>query len=126
MNLKHFKPEEFTMDGKPVFNKMNPDFLVKLDTCRELSGIPFRITSSFRTPEKNRRVGGSPGSMHLKGRAVDIECESGEDRAIIIKTALNLGLSVGVMRAGLHLDDRDVQIVFDYYKRYGEGKALEE
>lgn len=114
------------MDGKPVFNKMNPDFLVKLDTCRELSGVPFRITSSFRTPEKNRRVGGSPGSMHLKGRAVDIECESGEDRAIIIKTALNLGLSVGVMRTGLHLDDRDVQIVFDYYKRYGEGKALEE
>lgn len=126
MNLKHFQPEEFTMDGKPVFNKMNPDFLVKLDTCRELSGVPFRITSSFRTPEKNRRVGGSPGSMHLKGRAVDIECESGEDRAVIIKTALNLGLSVGVMRTGLHLDDREGQIVFDYYLRYGEGKALEE
>jgi len=126
MNLKHFKPGEFTEDTKPAFDKMHPDFLIKLDTCRDLCGVPFSITSSYRSPEKNRRVGGSPGSMHLKGRAVDITCPDGVTRAKIMKTALTLGLSVGVMRNGLHLDDRETQIVFDYYQRYGEGRAEEE
>ncbi len=126
MELKHFKPSEFTEDTKPAFDKMHPDFLLKLDTCRDLCGVPFSITSSYRSPEKNRRVGGSPGSMHLKGRAVDITCPDGVTRAIIMKTALTLGLSVGVMRNGLHLDNRETQIVFDYYQRYGEGRAEEE
>ena len=123
MELKHFKPAEFTEDLRPVFDKMHPDFLLKLDTCRDLCGVPFAITSSYRSPEKNRRVGGAPGSMHLKGRAVDITCPDGVTRAIIMKTALNLGLSVGVMRNGLHLDDREEQIVFHYYQKYGQSSS---
>ena len=116
--MKYFQESEFVMDGKPVFGRMNKAFLEKLDTCRHLAGVPFHITSSYRTPEKNRRVGGSPGSMHLKGRAVDVLCTDGIIRAAIVKAALSLGLSVGVMKNGLHLDDRDMQVVFHYYDRY--------
>jgi hypothetical protein len=105
---------------------MDDGFLVKLDTCRDLSGVPFLVTSSYRDPEHNRKVGGAPGSMHLKGRAVDIVCSDGATRATIIKHALNLGLSVGIMREGLHLDNRGEQIVFHYYPRYGDGKSEQE
>ena len=30
-----------------------------------------QITSAYRTPDTNQRVGGSPGSQHLSGRALD-------------------------------------------------------
>lgn len=120
MQLRHFSPDEFTMDGLPVFDKMQPGFLELLDECRERAGVPFKITSSYRTPEKNRMVGGSPTSMHLKGRAVDIACTTGRMRARVMQVALGLGLSVGVMQRALHLDDRAVStpIVFDYYGKY--------
>lgn len=120
MELKHFSPSEFTLLGEVVFDKMQPDFLAMLDECRHRAGVPFKITSSYRTPEKNRMVGGSPTSMHLKGRAVDISCTTGRMRARIMHAALGLGLSVGVMERALHLDDRAVSapIVFDYYDKY--------
>jgi hypothetical protein len=105
--LKFFSPAEFTMDGQPVFHKMNPVFLQLLDKCRELAGVPFVITSSYRSPSKNRRV-------------------DGVTRYKIIKAATSLGLSVGVMRSALHIDNREIPIVFDYYPRYGEGVAEEE
>lgn len=126
MELKYFSASEFTMDGQPVFHKMNPAFLELLDKCRDLAGVPFVITSSYRSPSKNRRVGGSVGSMHLYGRAVDIECPDGATRWKIVKAALSLGLSVGVMRSALHLDNREFPVMFDYYPRYGEGASPDE
>lgn len=30
------------------------------------------VTSGLRSPERNRAVGGVPGSLHLKGRAIDV------------------------------------------------------
>ena len=117
--LKYFSPSEFTMDGQPVFHKMNPAFLQLLDKCRELAGVPFVITSSYRSPSKNRRVGGAVNSMHLYGRAVDIECNNPVARWIIIKAAIELGLSVGIMERAIHLDNRDGKpVMFDYYKKY--------
>lgn len=115
MELKYFKPEEFKMDLQPVFEYMDPDFLQLLDKCREDAGCNFIITSSWRSPAKNRKVGGSENSMHLKGRAVDVLCVKSDDRARITKAALNLGLSVGVMQHALHLDNREDQILFHYY-----------
>lgn len=112
------------MGGQPVFKQMDPEFLLKLDECRRRCGFSFKITSSYRTAVYNKKVGGSPNSMHLEGRAVDVACTTGEQRATILQHALALGLSVGVMRNALHLDDRDgAPIVFHYYDRYeAEGK----
>lgn len=104
------------MDGVNVHSHMDKDFLKKLDMCRQRSGGPFVISSCFRTPEKNRSVGGSKNSFHLKGRAVDIICTQGKTRAIIVKAALSLGLTVGVMKTAIHIDDRPRQILFHYYK----------
>lgn len=32
----------------------------------------FEVTSDWRGPEKNERIGGSPRSWHMQGRAVDL------------------------------------------------------
>lgn len=119
-NLRYFKPTEFVMGGKLVFDKMNSDFLSKLDELRNNVGQPISILSSYRSPSYNSAVGGVRNSYHLQGRAVDIKCPNSSYRAKVIKEALNMGLTVGVMRTSLHIDDRKDQILFHYYPRYGD------
>lgn len=34
--------------------------------------MPLVVTSAYRTPPHNRRIGGSPKSQHLEGRALDL------------------------------------------------------
>ena len=40
----------------------------------ETADEPIIITSGYRSPEVNKRIGGSPTSNHLTGCAVDIRC----------------------------------------------------
>lgn len=42
-----------------------------LQPYRERFGVPFVVTSWYRTPEANRRAGGAPNSLHLTGGALD-------------------------------------------------------
>lgn len=74
-----------------------------LQPLRDGCGKPLRISSGFRCPELNKKVGGSPNSDHMNGRAVDIlsdnplalfawVCRLGlsYDQAIIYKNFLHL------------------------------------
>ena len=123
IELKHFKPSEFRMGQVNVFDKMDTVFLMQLDKLRDNINQPISITSSYRDKEYNKQIGGVKSSFHLKGRAVDIVCPTSHYRALVMKEALNLGLSVGVMNNALHLDNRDIQVVFHYYPRYGNSLA---
>ena len=118
--LRYFTPEEFHIDGTGVIDKMNGEFLTKLDEFRHRLGEAVKITSSYRSPEKNAAVGGVKNSFHMLGRAVDIVCPTSQYRAKALKVALEMGLTVGIMNTALHLDDRAEQIVFHYYTRYSD------
>ncbi len=37
---------------------------------------PIHVSSAKRTPRRNREVGGSPTSFHLRGRAVDFTADT--------------------------------------------------
>ena len=112
--MKYFEEEEFLMDGVIVFDKMDADLLKDLDVLRGLVDEPLRLTSSYRNEEKNNTVGGSQKSMHLKGKAVDISCNNGTLRAKIVKHALAMGLTCGVAKTFVHVDNRINQVVFSY------------
>lgn len=113
-NLKYFKPSEFTMGGENVFDKMDRPFLRKLDMLRHNTGVPMIITSSYRSPEYNAKIGGAPASKHLEGIAVDVSCTNGKDRLKIVEEAIDLGFTVGVGSTFIHIDNRFEQIVFGY------------
>lgn len=43
-----------------------------LDAAASVARSYGRVTSTIRSPERNRRVGGVPNSFHLLGRAIDV------------------------------------------------------
>lgn len=45
---------------------------IQLQVLRNEIGVSIIINSGYRSPKHNRRVGGSPKSQHLQGRAADI------------------------------------------------------
>lgn len=69
----NFKVREFSCtDGSdPVF--IDSDLVAILQKIRDHFGRAVTITSAYRTPTKNKAVGGEAYSQHLYGRAADIK-----------------------------------------------------
>lgn len=86
--------------------------VIKLQEIRDAYGRPMKINSALRCKYWNSKVGGKPLSYHLKGLAADIGVVDRRGKILIVKLALELGLSCGVYSWGIHLDNRPVQVVF--------------
>jgi hypothetical protein len=62
-----------------------------LDPLREAVGRPLRVTSGYRGPALNARIGGSATSQHSQGQAADVQAP-GLDVLELFKTVIRLGL----------------------------------
>jgi uncharacterized protein YcbK (DUF882 family) len=107
ISIRFFSPREFDSPDQPGSGQhMNLDFVTKLDRLRDAVGVPLLITSGFRTPEHNKKVGGVDSSAHELGRAADIAAFSGSHRYAIISAAMKLGFRrIGVGSTFVHIDD---------------------
>ena len=115
MSLKYFQPKEFKMNGEVVYDKMDQNFLEKLDKLREIAGFPFILTSTYRDEETNRKAGGAKSSQHLLGKAADIKVTNGWQKYQIVKGCIELGMSFGVAKTFIHVDSRDsVPVMWTY------------
>jgi len=120
--LKYFKISEFdSPDVKGSGDKMNKVLIGLLDQARERAGIPFKITSGYRTVEWNLKVGGRVGSSHIKGLAVDIYLpKSSRDRFLIINALIEVGfnrLGIAFKRGFMHVDidsSKDSNVIWSY------------
>lgn len=81
----------------------------KLDQLREILGCPLYINSGYRTPEYNKKIGGSSNSQHMYGKAVDISTKNLDiDDETLIRICANLGFTgIGIYPTWIHLDVRD-------------------
>jgi zinc D-Ala-D-Ala carboxypeptidase len=81
----HFTLEEFCISQEAVragIDNTPPEAAIAnlvrlakmLERVRALLRKPLYISSGFRSPELNTRVGGSAKSAHLEGRAADFIC----------------------------------------------------
>lgn len=63
-----------------------------LDPLREAWGKPITVTSGYRCPELNRRVGGSRTSHHMRGMAADISTGNKVENRRLFQLIMDLKL----------------------------------
>ena len=104
--MNWFDEDEFMMGDECVYQYMDTTLLDMLDDARDYADTEFWITSSYRTPEYNLKVGGVEGSAHTKGRAVDIRADNGSKLFKIVWGALDAGFErIGIGPGFVHLDN---------------------
>lgn len=81
-----------------------------LDAARSIAGVPFKITSGYRTAKHNLKVGGSENSSHLRGKAADIACRHSSTRFRIIAALIAAGFTrIGIGATFIHVDNDSVK-----------------
>ena len=114
MDAMYFKSEEFDSPDVPESGKlMDFDFISDLDQCRHRAGIPFIITSGFRSKEHQAKLKAegypvSENSAHLIGKAADIRCRNSSERYLIVGAAVSVGFTrIGISDFFVHLDNAE-------------------
>lgn len=100
--IKNFKPYEFRCPCCGL-EKMDQDFVEKLDSLRDRIGLPIEISSGYRCEERDKAVGGK--GNHTTGKAVDIICKTSEFRYDILWNAAGYFSRIGIGKTFIHLDD---------------------
>lgn len=120
IKAKHFKEAEFKRCTPPCsLQDMAQRTMNRLDTARDIAGIPFVINSAYRTPEYEVAHGRKGTSSHALGCAVDIRCNSYENRLKIVDALLKAGFNrIGIGKTYVHADDspqHKPNVMWDYY-----------
>jgi uncharacterized protein YcbK (DUF882 family) len=105
---KNFKVREFAcMDGSdPIF--VDSDLVDVLQKIRTHFGKPVTITSAYRTPGRNKAVGGTTFSQHLYGMAADIKVKgvSPDKVATFADKLMSKKGGIGTYQNFVHVDVR--------------------
>ena len=105
---QHFKVREFACkDGSQVV--FIDDYLVSiLDILRNQVGKPVYINSGYRTPTRNKEVGGAKYSYHMRGMAADIRVNDMTAKEIANKLNAIIPNECGIIvyNTWVHIDTR--------------------
>lgn len=104
----NFRVKEFACtDGSdPIF--IDSDLVNTLQKIRTHFGKIVTITSAYRTPGKNKAVGGTTYSQHLYGRAADIKVKGVSPKKVAqyAETLLKNKGGIGTYSTFTHIDVR--------------------
>lgn len=100
----NFNSSEFDCKGGGCCSEtiINPQLVKYLQQIREHFKAPITITSAYRCPTHNSRVGGAPGSRHSKGDAADIVVKGVSPREVA-----KYAESIGIKGIGLYETSAD-------------------
>ena len=104
--MKHFELSEFDSPDKVGSGEnMLPSFLEKIDLARDISQVPYKINSGYRTKDHNQVINGSLTSSHLIGVACDIHCTDSHSRERIVYGLIKAGFTrIGIAKTFIHAD----------------------
>ena len=119
VNSKYFKESEFQACSPACsLQDMDQTLMNRLDRARELAGIPFVLTSAYRSTEWDRGKGRSGTGAHTIGVAVDIRCNTSRNRFLIVQALLHVGFRrIGIADNFIHVDgsaEHDDMVIWTY------------
>ena len=113
--MRYFKISEFDCQETGE-NKMDSEFLSRLDMLRDACGFPFVITSGYRSPNHSKEAKKEIPGTHAQGIAADIMAVDGASRRKIVEAAISLGFrGIGVAKTFVHVDTRKTTSVIWSY-----------
>jgi len=117
-NLSEFQSK----DGSPMPSNVLAnvrELANALQTIRASIGVSLNINSAYRSPEHNKRVGGSPNSQHLIGKAADLSNSKlpPAQLAEVIEELISRGYipegGIGIYNTFVHYDIRGTKARWD-------------
>ncbi len=81
----------FDEEKEPAIKGVDQELMASLDRARHKAGIPFIVTSGYRTDEDNFSAGGVSDSAHTKGLAVDLRCKDSKTCFMLVKSLMDEG-----------------------------------
>ena len=72
---RSFSPQEIASKGEGEL-LVDTDAISRLQKLRDRLNKPMVLTSAYRSPAHNRRVGGAKNSYHMQGVAFDVRMEN--------------------------------------------------
>lgn len=102
----HFSRSELRCkDGSE--HAIHPHLLCMLEAVRAKFGAPVTITSGYRSPSWNAKVGGAKASRHLTGEAADIRVAGVSPRAVYDWAGAYFAAGgIGLYATWVHIDCR--------------------
>jgi uncharacterized protein YcbK (DUF882 family) len=90
--------------------EMDSRFMWKLENIRAILQRPMHINSGYRCKKYNATLkNASPKSMHMQGKAVDVKCQSAEDKFTLLRAANQVGMfGLGFGATFMHMDSREL------------------
>ena len=101
---KNFNLNEFVCHCGCGQNHINRVLVNKLQTIRNRVGCSLTVTSGVRCQSHNDKIGGSSTSSHVDGYAVDLKCESGLFRQILLTELTKVFVRIGIAKNFVHID----------------------
>lgn len=125
---KNFNAREFRCGlGSPctscTVTLIDPQLVKHLQQIRDYFGAEVEITSAYRCPAYNGRVGGATGSRHTKGQAADIVVRGVAPRRVAAYAEYIGAKGIGLYETAkdgyfVHIDTRTSKSFW-----YGQGQA---
>lgn len=105
---KHFKLKEFACKNSEAII-ISEKLCYILEDIRAHFEKPVTITSGYRTPEHNAKIGGAVKSQHMLGLAADIKIPGVKpsDIASYARTLMPTYGGIGIYSTFTHIDVRD-------------------
>jgi uncharacterized protein YcbK (DUF882 family) len=112
----NFTLQEFNSKcGRDIPNNVLPNIIQlakNLQVLRDAVGKSITITSGYRSPQHNKKIGGAKDSQHVKGMAADIKVAgmTPKEVALIIEGLIESGKmkqgGIGIYPSWVHYDIR--------------------